>query len=69
MSRTLWVVAAVTMMALCWGSIIFGVGSILVTINHESLNASLCRVAPELRLTPEPPTLLARTAKPATRTT
>ena len=67
MSRLLWMIAAVTMMALCWGSVVLGVGSVSMTINQDRVNANLCQVAPEFRYVAKAPAAPARTAKSVAR--
>jgi len=67
MSRSLWVAVVITVMAVCWGSMILGVGSIAVTVSTESAYASICSIAPEYRLTAEPPVHIVQTAKPLVR--
>lgn len=69
MSRTVWVVAAITTMALCWGTIILGVGSLSVTDNQASLNATLCKIAPEYRLPVDQTTVYERVHRQVARRT
>jgi hypothetical protein len=57
MNRILWAVAAVSLMALCWGTIFLSVGSTAVAMAQESTNTTLCQLDPEYRFSYEPPAL------------
>ena len=67
MNRVLWIVAAVSVMAVCWGTVFLGIGSAAVAIAQESTNSTLCQLDPEYRFTYEPPALFSTTPKPAAR--
>ena len=69
MNRVLWVVAAVALMVVCWGTVFLGIGSTAVAITQESTNATLSQLDPEYRFTYEPPALLAKSPKQAARGT
>ena len=63
MSRMLWVVAAITVMALCWGTAFLGIGSVSVALAKESTNSNLSQLDPEYRFDYKPPSLMERTVK------
>ena len=63
MSRMLWIVAAITVLVVCWGTVFLGIGSVSVALANESTNGSLSQLDPEYRFDYKPPSLTERTVK------